>query len=114
MDYELAAAVGELSEAENFIVEVARLSAKEMFEAIRARDPAFIEHCEAMEKPPESALDLWEGFSIWTVRRLISKYQHIWNQVVDAYFESPGQKRKMQELEMWSDIDEIIKESNLE
>ena len=114
IDYELAVAVAELSEAQDFLMEISKLSPKEMFEAVRKRDPAFIEHCEAMEEPPESPLDFWEGFGIWSIRCLGHKYRHIWEKVVDAYFVSPAHDRKMRDAEVWSDIEEILKESTQE
>lgn len=110
IDYELTAAVAELSEVQDFLMEISELSPKEMFEAVRKRDAAFIEHCEAMEDPPKSAEDFLSGFCIWTITRLRSKYRHIWGKVVDAYFKSPAHERKMQKAIMWTDIEKILKE----
>jgi len=115
MEDELDNAVGELIEAHDFIMEIARLPTEEMVEKVEERDPSFIEHIEAMEQPPKTAEEFWEGFSIWTVSGLANKYHHIWHEVCTAFFGSEAHKRRVQnsrfETVIWSDIDQILKAS---
>jgi len=114
VNYELAAAVAELSEAQDFLMEISELGPQEMLEAVTRRDPAFIEHCEAMERPPQSDLEFWEGFGIWTITGLKSKYRHIWHKVARAYFRSPMHTTRLQKASMWTAIEQILKDRRFE
>ena len=111
INYELAAAVGELSDAYEFLMYVAKLSPENMFEEIRSRAPAFIEHYEAMEEPPESAYEFWTGFGAWTITSLRFKYKREWDVILDAYFDSCLHDSNVQRAAMWSDVAQVLKET---
>lgn len=115
MNYELAAAVTELIEAQDFIMEIAELPTKEMVNRVEKRDPSFIEHIEGMEQPPKTAEEFWEGFSIWIISGLANRYRHIWHEVIAAYFGSEAHKRRVENARfktaIWSDIERILKTS---
>ncbi len=111
INYELAAAVGELSEAYEFLMYVAKLSPENMFEAIKTRAPAFIEHYEATEEPSNSAYDFWTGFGTWTITSLRFKYKGQWEIILDAYFDSHLHDSNVQRAAMWSDVAQVLKET---
>jgi hypothetical protein len=114
VNFELAVAVAELAETQEFLMEISELAAQEMFEAIRKRDPAFIEHCEAMEQPPRNGFELWEGFGIWSITGLRSKYRHIWHKVARAYYKSPMATKQLQKARMWTAIEQILRDTRFE
>lgn len=111
IDYDLAAAVGEVSETYDFILHVARLGPEKMLEAIERRYPAFVEHFEAMEEPPESAYGVWTGFGSWSINTLRFKYRGQWEGILDAYFTSCLHEANVQRTAMWSDVTAILKEA---
>jgi len=114
-ELEIANALAELVEAFDFTMRIYRLKLKQMRKEVRARDPSFIEHIKAMGKPPKTAADFWEGWSIWSVTGLCSKYRHIWDKVIKAYFLSEArskvtEKYKLKEA-VESQINKILKDS---
>lgn len=108
-EYEIAKAVAELHQATKFFEEIVQLPSQEMVEKVAHRDPAFIDHIEAMKEPPKDASEFWEGFSIWTIRRLCDKYRDIWSEVIDAWFQSPLRKQLQQKFRVESQIEEILR-----
>lgn len=111
VNYELAAGVGELGKAYDFLMDIAKLGARAMYRAVQNRDPAFIQHCACMDEPPASAYDFWKGFGSWTITSLSFKYRQSWDEVLDAYFKSPLHLSKVQKAAMWADVEEVVKES---
>ena len=109
-------AMEELNDFNDFYMEISELSPKEMIEKVEERYPEFIEHIDAMENPPSSALEFWSGFGIWSISRLHDKYYHIWKQVIEAYFKSDvrQESRKKWALrgKVNSQIEKILKNSS--
>lgn len=114
IDYDLAAGVGELSEAYEFLMHIAKLAPQTMYDVIKTRDPAFIEHCECMEEPPANAHEFWTGFGSWTINCLRFKYRQSWDTILEAYFESPLHVSKMQRIALWADVDNVLKDCEFE
>ncbi len=114
INYDLAAGVGELSEAYEFLLRIVRLAPETMYDVVAARDPAFIEHCECMDEPPANYYEFWTGFGSWTMTYLRFKYRNSWDTIVDAYFGSPLHQSKVQQMAMWSDIEGVLKECGFE
>lgn len=114
MKYELAKAIAEVNEAYEFLEEVAELPSEEMVERVEERDPSFIEHIEAMEEPPKSALDFWEGISIWTITGLRNKYRHIWHEVIEAWLQSDLHKKFHARAKLKTEIEQILKNTSFE
>lgn len=112
--YELAKAVAELNEAYEFLEEIAELSPEEMVERVEERDLSFIEHIEGMEEPPKSALDFWEGISIWTITELRNKYRPIWHGVIQAWFQSDLCKEFRAKAKLKAEIEQILKDTGFE
>lgn len=114
MKYELAKAVAELKEAYEFLEEIAGLPAEEMVERVEESDPSFIEHIEAMEEPPKGTSEFWEGFSIWAITGLRSKYRHIWDEVIQAWFQSDLCKEFRAKAKLNAEIEQILKDTGFE
>lgn len=112
--YELAKAVAELNEAYEFLEEIAELSPEEMVEKVEERAPSFIEHIEAMEGPPKSASEFWEGFSIWTITGLRNKYCLIWDEVIQAWLQSDLHKKFHARAKLKTEIEQILKSIGFE
>lgn len=118
MDEDVKKAVKELAELRIFLMDVSELPADEMVKRVEERDPSFIEHVEAMEEPPKSARDFWAGFGIWSTTGLRSKYQSIWDKVMDAYFHSEAHKKLREKYKLKdiveSQLDKILKDSDFQ
>ena len=112
--YRVAKAIEELSEAYEFLEEIAELSLEEMVEMVEGRAPSFIEHIEGMEQPPKNALDFWEGISIWTITGLRNKYHHIWGKVVQAWFQSGLHKKVLAKAKIKAELEQILKNTGFE
>jgi len=63
-----------------------------------------------MENPPDNASEFLDGFSIWSISRLSSKYSHIWKQVIGAYFKSDIHREFHRKLELRSKINSQIED----
>jgi len=85
---------------------------------VEERDKSFIEHIESMEEPPKSASDYWEGFSIWTISRLGSKYHQIWHEVLDLWFKSDIRKKLQNSARLKgavrANIEQILSDAHFE
>jgi len=112
MKYELAKAIAELNEAYEFLEEIAEFSPEEMVEKVKGRAPSFIEHIEAMEDPPKSASEFWEGFSIWTITGLRNKYCLIWDEVIQAWLQSDIRKKAYAKAKLKAEIEQILKNTS--
>ena len=100
MKGELAAATAELNEALELlskavesIIEDPSRSPDEIVEKLAERNPSLIEQVRAMEGPPKNTLEFWVRFSIWTISELRDKYDHIWHEVIKAYWKSDSAKK---------------------
>jgi hypothetical protein len=118
MRYEIAKAIAELNEAYEFLEVIAELTPEEMFEKVEERDKPFIEHIETMDEPPQNASDFWEGFSMWTISRLGSKYHQIWHEVLDSWFKSDIRKKLRNKANLksavWANIEQILSDAHFE
>lgn len=116
MEDELEEAVAELNAFCDFYMEISELSPEEMVEKVEEMDPEFIEHIQAMDEPPKSVGEFWSGYGIWAISGLRGKYSHIWSEVSDTYFRSDVRRQLREKSKfmsaIWSQIDEILKNSN--
>ena len=116
MSIELDEAVAALSEANEFIMYISELTSEEMVKEVEKRDPSFIDHIEAMDEPPKTAMDFCSGFAIRTITGLKARYPDIWSQVTYRYFHSKDTKEVINKAKskaaMWSSVERILKDSS--
>ena len=112
-DFRIAQAVAELTEAMEFVMDMWRLDPEEAIEAVNTRYPEFAERFDAMENVDEE--DFLIQFAYWALnKRFREKCPDIWEEVKYAYLSSPAEERLRDKAKLMEQIEQIVKESDLE
>lgn len=83
-DSRISTAVRDLQALQILLVDLPDMDPEEMQSTLEIKFPGFMDRIEALESPPETTLDLWTWFSIWSLGNIRSKYQDIWAEVISA------------------------------
>ena len=112
MKYRLAKAVAELNETHECLMEIAQLAPEKMIEKVEGEYPEFIEKIERMDDPPKDAQEFLDGFSIWSITRVIDKYDDIKEELVHSWFESDLHRKSTAKAQLWTQINKILNETD--
>jgi len=92
-DSRIAVALAELTEVCDFLIYLTEVSREQTVKEIAIRDPSFIDYDKLRESPPSGDLFFLQHFTEWTIRKLREKYNDIWQEVTEAYSNTPTAKR---------------------
>ncbi len=80
----ISMAVRELQELQILLVDLPDMEPDEMQSTLEHEFPGFMDRIDALDDPPDTTVDLWTWFSIWSLGSIRSKYEDIWAEVIRA------------------------------
>ena len=110
MENEVSKAVTELTDLNELLIEISRKPTKDAIELITQNNPDYLEAAKATGEMPEDTTDLMMDYGIWSLFRLHSIYEAVWEKAVQAYYESDSAPGKPQMVKaLWTHVEMVIK-----
>jgi len=111
MENEISKAITELTDLNELLIEISRKPTAEVIELITQNNPDYLEAAKATGEMPEKTLDLVMDYGIWSLFRLHSIYEAVWDKAIKSYYEAASIQGGPKMVEaLWTHVEMVIKE----
>ena len=110
MENDINKAVDELTALNDFLNGLSTKPTKDVIETLSQKNPDYIEAVSSTGVMPERTLDLVMDYGIWSLFRLRSIYEPVWDKAIEVYYEKSSAYKGTQMIKaIWTHVEMVIK-----